>query len=66
MSQQSIVLASKKLDPAEVRRLVQAWFVDMVKVVVDVRRSGMEIQDADIRQRVRDVVWRVLGRGEPL
>ena len=122
MSQQPIALASEKLDPAEVRRLVKAWFVDMVKVVVDVRRScaavggelhadaeqllleggseqadlwganyypgrgaegcieftaminirpsqgnaGMEIQDRDIRQRVRDVVLRVLGRGEPL
>jgi len=116
------VLASENLDPAEVRRLVQAWFNDMVKVVVDVRRAcaavggelhadaeqllledgseqadlwganyypgrgaegcveftaminvrpahgnaSMEIQDTDIRRRVRDVVVRVLGSGEPL
>lgn len=33
----TIVLTSEALDPAEVRRLAQAFFRDMVKVVVDVR-----------------------------
>jgi hypothetical protein len=28
--------------------------------------AGMEIQDPEVRQLVRDVVSRVLGRGEPL
>ena len=35
----TIVLTSEELDPAEVRRLAQAFFRDMVKVVVDVRRG---------------------------
>jgi len=35
----AIVLTSESLDPAEVRRLVHAFFSDMVKVVVDVRRA---------------------------
>ena len=34
-----IVLTSEALDPAEARRLVHAFFSDMVKVVVDVRRE---------------------------
>ncbi|MGA2383527.1 MAG: DUF5674 family protein [Gemmatimonadales bacterium] len=118
----TIVLTSDALAPAELRRLVQAFFSDMVKVVVDVRRgraavggelhadgeqvlleegseqadlwgvnyypgrgpekciqftaminirpadgnAGMEIQDPEVRRLVRDVVSRVLGRGEPL
>jgi hypothetical protein len=118
----TIVLTSEALDPSEVRRLAQAFFGDMVKVVVDVRRgraavggelhadgeqllleegseqaelwganyypgrgldgcveftaminirpaqgnAGMEIQDLEVRRLVRDVVIRVLGRGEPL
>jgi hypothetical protein len=35
----TIVLTSEALDPAEARRLVNAFFSDMVKVVVDVRRE---------------------------
>jgi hypothetical protein len=35
----TIVLTSEALGPAEVRRLVDAFFSDMVKVVVDVRRA---------------------------
>jgi hypothetical protein len=35
----TIVLTSEALDPAGVRRLVQALFGEMVKVVVDVRRG---------------------------
>jgi len=118
----TIVLTSNALDPAEVRRLARAFFDDMVKVVVDVRRgraavggelhadgeqllleegseqadlwganyypgrgtegcleftaminirpaqdnAGMEIRDPEVRRPVRDVVTRVLGRGEPL
>ena len=121
-SRETIVLTSEAMDPAEVRRLAQAFFVDMVKVVVDVGRgraavggelhadaeqllleegseqadlwganyypgrgpdgcleftaminirpaignTAMEIQDLEVRRLVRDVVTRVLGRGEPL
>jgi Protein of unknown function (DUF5674) len=35
----TIVLTNGPLGPAEVRRLAQAFFSDMVKVVVDVRRA---------------------------
>ena len=118
----TIVVTSDALAPAEVRRLVRAFFCDMVKVVVDVGRgraavggelhadgeqllleegseqadlwganyypgrgpegcveftalinirpaqgnAGMEIEDPEVRRLVRDVVTRVLGRGEPL
>jgi hypothetical protein len=118
----TIVLTSEALDPAELRRLAQAFFGDMVKVVIDVRRgrvavggelhadgeqllleegseqadlwganyypgrgpercieftaminirpaqgnAGMEIQDPEVRRPVRDLLTRVLGRGEPL
>lgn len=118
----TIVLASQALGPADLRRLAQAFFSDMVKVVVDVRRgraavggelhadgeqllleegseqadlwganyypgrgpercveftaminirpaqanAGMEILDPEVRRLVRDVMTRVLGRGEPL
>jgi hypothetical protein len=118
----TIVLTSEALDPSEVRRLAQAFFGDMVKVVVNVRRgraavggelhadgeqllleegseqadlwganyypgrgpdrcveftaminirpaqanAGMEIQNLEVQRSVRDVMTRVLGRGEPL
>jgi hypothetical protein len=121
-NQPTIVLTSEALDPAELRRLAQAFFGDMLKVVVDVRRGraavggelhadgeqllleegseqadlwganyypgrgpdrcveftaminvrpaqanpGMEIQDPEVQRPVRDVMTRVLGRGEPL
>jgi hypothetical protein len=122
VNEPTIVLTSEALDRAELRRLAQAFFADMVKVVVDVRRGraavggelhadgeqllleegseqadlwganyypgrgpeecvectaminirpaqdnpGMEIRDPEVRREVRDVVTRVLGRGEPL
>jgi hypothetical protein len=34
-----IVIIGKKIDPAELARLVNRYFVDMVKYVVDVRRN---------------------------
>jgi len=118
----TIVLTSEPVAPAELQRLAQAFFRDMVKVVVDVcggraavggelhadgeqllleegsrqadlwganyypgrgpdgcleftammnirpaqDNPGMEIQDPEVRRSVREVVTRVLGRGEPL
>lgn len=35
----SIVIAASRIPPEELRRLVAAWFGDMVKIVVDVRRG---------------------------
>jgi hypothetical protein len=35
----AIVVAETRLDPAELRRLVAAFFEDMVKYVVDVERG---------------------------
>jgi len=39
MDAPSIVLVRDRIDPAQLRRLTQAFFVDMVKVVVDVERG---------------------------
>jgi hypothetical protein len=38
-SQPEVVLVERRLDPAELRRLVAAHFEDMVKYVVDVGRG---------------------------
>jgi hypothetical protein len=34
-----IVIVERRIDPADLGRLVKAWFEDMVKYVVDVRRG---------------------------
>lgn len=39
----SIVVAASRIAPDELRRLVGAWFGDMVKLVVDVRRGVVAI-----------------------
>jgi len=39
MAAPSIVLVRERIDPAQLRRLTQAFFVDMVKYVVDVERG---------------------------
>jgi hypothetical protein len=39
MDAPGIVLVRDRIDPSELRRLVQAFFVDMVKFVVDVERG---------------------------
>lgn len=39
MPQGIVVVAGPRLDPAELRRLAEAFFEDMVKYVVDVRRG---------------------------
>jgi hypothetical protein len=38
-----ILITDSKIDPAEVRRLVECHFGDMVKVVVDVRRRMVAV-----------------------
>ncbi len=52
-----IVIVDKKIDPAELARLVERYFGDMVKYVVDVRRSvaavGGELH-ADAEQLLLD------------
>jgi hypothetical protein len=39
----SIVVATSRVAPDELRRLVGAWFGDMVKLVVDLRRGAVAI-----------------------
>ena len=39
----SIVVVDKKIDPTELARLAQLTFVDMVKMVVDVRRRSVAV-----------------------
>jgi hypothetical protein len=38
-----ILIVEAKIDPADIRRLVEVYFGDMVKVVVDVRRRVVAI-----------------------
>jgi hypothetical protein len=117
-----IVVVEARLDPVELRRLVEAHFEDMVKYVVDVERGvaavggelhadeealllergsrqenlwganyypgkgpdgcieytslinirpaqgnrSMEIADGAVRERVREITFSLIGRGEPL
>ena len=65
-----IVIVDRRIEPEELRRLVQLFFEDMVKYVVDVERRlaavGMLIADPSIRERVRDITFALIGRGEPL
>jgi hypothetical protein len=117
-----IVVVESPIAPHELRRLVEKFFVDMVKIVADLERGvvavggelhadaegllldegsrqedlwganyypgrgaeecveytalinirpahgnrTMEIQDSRVRERVRDLVFRLLGRGEAL
>lgn len=52
-----IVILSEPIDPATLRRLVERFFGDMVKLVVDV-------EDPAIRRAVEEVVHALVGRGE--
>lgn len=117
-----ILIVREPIDPARLRSLVERFFEDMVKIVVDVERGlaavggelhadaeavlledgsrqddlwganyypgrgpegcieytalinirpargnrSMEIEDEPLRERVRDLVFRLVGRGEPL
>lgn len=121
-SESGIVVVDSTLAPDELKRLVERWFGDMVKFVVDVDRAcatvggelhadgeaellergsrqeslwganyypgrgeancieytalinirptqrnfGMTIADPIVRDRVRDLAHRLIGRGEPL
>lgn len=117
-----IVILGDRIASDELRRLVERFFVDMVKIVVDIERGvaavggelhadaetmlleegsrqenlwganyypgrgatdcleytalinirpshgnrSMEIQDAAVRERLRDIVGRLIGAGEPI
>ncbi len=117
-----VVLAEARIAPGELRRLVERYFLDMVKYVVDISRGvvalggemhadaeqvllesgsrqadvwganywpgrgregcveftalinirpaqenrSMEIQDPAVRERVREITFRLIGEGEPL
>lgn len=70
MSEPAIVLLRERIDPLLLKRLVDAWFEDMVKLVADVRPAhdnrSMEIEDAEVRSRVAALAHRLIGAGEPL
>lgn len=117
-----ILVLDRPIDDLELRTLVQRFFTDMVKYVVDVKRGivavggelhadaealllesgsrqadlwganyypgrgpahcieyvslinvrpaqgnrAMEVEDPEVRTRIRDVTFRLIGRGEPL
>jgi hypothetical protein len=116
----NILIIDRKIDAAQLKRLAEASFVDMVKYVVDVRRRvlgvggglhadaeqlllesgsrqadlwganyypgrgpegcieytalinirpshgnpGMEIADAEIREKIREITFELIGKGE--
>lgn len=77
-----VVVREGRLEPAELKRLVLLFFEDMVKYVVDVERGvvavggemhaddggnrSMEVQDAAVRARVRELTLALIGDGGPL
>ena len=117
-----VVVIERRIEPAELKRLVERFFSDMVKLVVDIRRRviavggelhadaelllleqgsrqvdlwganyypglgqddcieftalinirpsqenfGMEIMEDEIRQKVREIVFELVGQGEAL
>ena len=76
-----IVIVTSRIERAELARLVDLYFQDMVKYVVDVRRKvaavGGELhadgkrlllddQDADTREQVQEVTFELIGAGEQL
>ena len=81
-----IVVAAEPLEAEQLRTLVARFFVDMVKLVVDIERAvvaiggelhadaeailleqgSRQIEDPVTRSRVRDLVFRLVGQGEPL
>ena len=63
----------ERIEPAELRRLVDLFFEDMVKYVaalINIRPAhgnrSMEIQDPAVRERVRQLTSALIGEGEPL
>ena len=77
----AIVIVTSRIERAELARLVDLYFQDMVKYVVDVRRKvaavGGELhadgerlllddQDADTREQVQEVTFELMGAGEQL
>ena len=78
-SEPEIVVLATRIEPAELRRLVER-FEDMVKYVVDVDieytslinirpaagNRSMELLDQALRERVRAITFALLGEGEPL
>jgi hypothetical protein len=66
-----ILILDRRIEPTELTRLVEISFGDMVKYVMDIERriaavGGQLHADEAIRERVRDVTWALIGRGEPL
>lgn len=67
-----ILVLDRPIEPDELRVLVDRFFQDMVKYVVDVERSVIAIggelhADAEaLRDRIRELTFRLVGRGESL
>lgn len=68
-----IVVRDEPLDAAQLRDLVDRFFGDMVKLhtaLINIRPAqgnrAMEVQDPDIRRSMREIVQKLVGKGEPL
>ncbi len=75
MAAEIVILRSGRIDPAELRRLVELFFEDMVECIeytalINIQPAqgnrSMEIQDPVVRGRVRQVTLALIGEGEPL
>ena len=79
MDAPSIVLVRDRIDPAQLRRLTQAFFVDMVKYVddcieyvslINIRPAhgnrSMEVENPATRVRIRELTTALIGAGEAL
>jgi hypothetical protein len=55
-----IVIVRDRIAQHELARLVRETFQDMVKIVVDV------VQDAALRDALREIVSKLVGEGEAL
>jgi hypothetical protein len=66
-SASEIVIVERRLAASELARLVRLFFGDMV---INIRPSqgnrSMEIVDSSVRDRIREITFELIGRGEPL
>lgn len=73
-----IIVVTSRIDPKELARLTSTFFEDMVKYVVDIEYTSlinirpaqgnrsMLVEDADVRRRIRELTFALIGEGEPL
>ena len=69
-----IKLIDAKINREELKRLIDEGFKDMVKYTVDVKQRRiaiggelhMEITNRDLREKIKEITFALIGRGEAL